>query len=285
MDRRSLGAGLMALASSFVLMAGTASAHGTVSSPATESEATCTVVSQPSFTLQGEFSNTASAADVIEVSCNPLKYGTGGKVTVIASQLYSRCDDDVTWYIPNPYDVVDGRSVELTLDADGNANVALIAGPKCQAGETLISVHEDESPHESFVTSWSVLPPKETPEGLTALPASQVEDAESSGVATVIEAEFPGDSESEVRVASEELFRRCEVSPHLHWIEEDRTEVDDTSEVTEAIELDNDGNGFIVAVGDSSCEPGASLIEADLETKPFTTLTTDFTVVAPEPRV
>jgi len=41
----------MALASSFVLMAGTASAHGTVSSPATESEATCTVVSQPSFTL------------------------------------------------------------------------------------------------------------------------------------------------------------------------------------------------------------------------------------------
>jgi hypothetical protein len=273
----------MALASSFVLMAGTASAR-TVSSPDTSST-TCTVESQPSFTLQGEFSNTASAADVIEVSCDPTKYGTGGKVTVIASQLYSRCDDDVTWYIPNPYDVVDGRSVELTLDADGNANVALIAGPKCQAGETLISLHEDEAPFESFTTSWSVLPPAETPLGLTALPASQVEDAESSGVATVIEAEFPGESESEVRVGSEELFRRCEISPHLHWIEEDRTEVDDTSEVTEGIQLDNDGNGFIVAVGDSSCAPGASLIEADLETKPFTTLTTDFTVVAPEPRV
>ena len=78
------------------------------------------------------------------MECNPFLYGTGSKVTVIASQLYSRCNSDIAWYIPNPYSETYGRSVELTLDADGNATVALIAGPKCQAGESLISVHQNE---------------------------------------------------------------------------------------------------------------------------------------------
>jgi hypothetical protein len=39
----------------------------------------------------------------------------------------------------------------------------------------------------------------------------------------------------------------------------------------------------VIVLGDSSCAPGASLIEADLEAKPFTTLTTLFTIEAPRP--
>ena len=283
MDGRTLGAGLMALASSFVLMAGTASAHGTAQAQASEGT-TCAVHSLPSFVAQGEFELQATAADVIEVECNPFVYGTGSKVTVIASQLYSRCDKDITWIVPNPYGTSDGISDELTLDADGNATVALIAGPECQAGESLISLHMDEGEYNSYTTSFTVLPPNDTELGVTALPSHQVEDSESSSVATIVEAEFPGAAEASVRLGSEEFYRRCAISPGLHWISEDRSDVTG-SEISgdDALKLDNNGNGFVVAVGDASCAPGTSLIEADLEEKPFTTLTTNFTVESPKP--
>ena len=283
MDRRKWCVGLMVLASSMLLMAGSASAHGSAKAQAAEGS-TCAVHSLPSFVAQGEFSNQATAADVIEVECNPFLYGTGSKVTVIASQLYSRCNSDISWYIPNPYAVSSGRSVELTLDADGNATVALIAGPKCQAGESLVSVHQDEGEYNSYTTSFTVLPPNDTPLGVTAMPSHQVEDAESSAVATIIETEFPGSSESYVRIGSEELYRRCAVEPKLRWITESGQEYAATSEVNDgAVQLDNNGNGFVIAIGDSSCRPGSSLIEADLEEKPFTTVTTSFLVESPKP--
>src|ERR1035438_1615921 len=229
MDRRKLGAGLMVMASSLLVMAGTASAHSTASAQ-TNAGTTCAVHSLPSFVAQGEFETQATAADIIEVECNPFVYGTGSKVTVIASQLYSRCNSDITWYVPNPYRTEDGRSIELTLDADGNATVALIAGPKCQAGESLVSIHMDEGSYESFTTAFTVLPPNDTPLGVTALPAHQVEDAESSAVATIIQAEFPGAAESYVRIGSEELYRRCGVDPKIRWITETRSE-EHTSEL------------------------------------------------------
>ena len=165
MDRRNWCVGLMVMACSLLLMAGTASAHGSAKAQAAEGS-TCAVHSLPSFVAQGEFSNQATAADVIEVECNPFLYGTGSKVTVIASQLYSRCNGDINWYIPNPYSETYGRSVELTLDADGNATVALIAGPQCQAGESLVSVHQDEGEYNSYTTSFTVLPPNDTPLGV-----------------------------------------------------------------------------------------------------------------------
>ena len=51
----------------------------------------------------------------------------------------------------------------------------------------------------------------------------------------------------------------------------------------DGVQLDNNGNGFVIAIGDSSCAPGSSLIEADLEEKPFTTLTTNFLIESPKP--
>ena len=284
MDRRRLCVGLTVVASSLLLMAGTASAHGSTKAQVTEGS-TCAVHSLPSFVAQGEFRQQATAADVIEVECNPFLYGTGSKVTVIASQLYSRCNGSITWYVPNPYRVEDySRSVELTLDADGNATVALIAGPLCQAGESLVSVHQDEGEYNSYTTSFTVLPPNDTPLGVTALPSHQVEDSGSSAVATIIEAEFPGAAESYVRIASEELYRRCGVDPKIRWISETGQEYDATGEIGDgAVQLDNNGNAFVLAIGDSSCSPGTSLIEADLEEKPFTTLTTNFTVESPKP--
>ena len=63
------------------------------------------------------------------------------------------------------------------------------------------------------------------------------------------------------------------------------TNISEVSSSENDIHLDNDGNGFTLVLGDSSCASGASLIEGDLLQKPFTTLTTTFTVAAPKPRV
>ncbi len=142
----------------------------------------------------------------------------------------------------------------------------------------------EEEPFETFTTSFTVLPPDDTTPGVYAMPAAQVEDAESSSVATIIETEFKDGSEKKVHIASEELFARCRVTPHLVWIRENRAVALGVSEV-EGVELDNNGNGFVVALGASSCAEGPSLIEADLESKPFTTFTTDFTVEEPRPTV
>jgi hypothetical protein len=281
----------MVLASSLMLLVGTASAHGTVKPAGTEGTGNCTVVSLPSFVAQGEFDNAATVGDVIEVSCDPFTYGTGSEVTVTAAQLFSRCHE-VTWYNPNNDGEVtesSGPSVKLFLDADGNANVGLIAGPDCAPGESLVTLDENESPYETFTTSFSVLPPVNTPQGVVTLPSSQVEDSNSSAVVTIVEAEFKGASESRVRLASEQLYDRCEKDVGVEWVREDRSthdgaEVTDT-EGNEAIELDNNGNGFALAIGSDSCAEGVSLVEADLLSNPFTTETTTFTVESPRPRI
>jgi len=86
-----------------------------------------------------------------------------------------------------------------------------------------------------------------------------------------------------VHISSEELYQRCRIAPHLYWILENGQIVPETPELTRLVQLDNDGNAFVIVLGDSSCAPGASLIEADLESKPFTTLTTYFTIEPPRP--
>src|SRR6266550_9371226 len=278
MKSRNLWVGLAVAAGSLFLLAGTASAHG---APAQQTNSTCVVHSLPSFVAQGEFALTATAADIIEVECNPFVYGTGSKIKITASQLFSRCHEKLTWYVVNPFRTETGRGISVALDADGNATVAVLAGPECQAGESLIAAHMEEEPFETFTTSFTVLPPVNTPPGVYALPSSQVEDALSSSVATIVETEFAAGSEKPVRIASEELFQRCRRGPHLLWVRMNG-EIATGPEVRE-IELDNNGNAFVIALGEESCAEGTSLIEADLEAKPFTTFTTEFTIEAPRP--
>jgi hypothetical protein len=279
MKSRNIVAGLVVLASVF-LMAGTASASA--ASPASSGE--CVIISLPEFTSQGEEGNEGTVADIVEVSCDPFKYGTGSKVKVTAYQLYLGCHDDLTWYVPNPYSEVTGSGVTLELDADGNAVVALRAGPHCSNVESFVTAHMETLPYESFTTVFHVEPPRPTPAGVTAIPARQIEDASSSAVATIVEAEFPGISEEPVHIASEELYHRCRLEPHLHWVLENGETTENTPEVN-GVELDNDGNAFVIAIGDHSCAEGASLIEGDLEVQPFTSPEpTTFTIEPPQVR-
>jgi hypothetical protein len=250
----------------------------------------CVIHSLPSFIAQGERESMATVADIVEVECNPYLYGTGSKIRITADQLLSRCKGGLTWIVPNPFrKETNSRGVTVALDADGNATVALIAGPGCEAGESLVSAHMEEEPFETFTTSFTVLPPVTTPPGVFALPGTQVEDAASSAVAAIIQVEFAHGAEKRVRIGSEELFARCRVQPKLRWFQivpgnegAEVSEVSGVSEVT-GVTLDNDGNAFVVVIGDSSCAEGPSLIEADLESKPFTTFTTTFTTQPPQP--
>ena len=120
MKSRNLWVGLAVAAGSLFLLAGTASAHG---APAQQTNSTCVVHSLPSFVAQGEFTLTATAADIIEVECNPFVYGTGSKIKITASQLFSRCHEKLTWYVVNPFRTETGRGISVALDADGNAFV------------------------------------------------------------------------------------------------------------------------------------------------------------------
>jgi hypothetical protein len=269
--------------------AGAATRTATVS-PAEGPAPTCIVHSLPAFTAQGEQATTGTVADIVEVECNPEIYGTKAPIRITADQLYMRCERSLTWYVPNAplapnsdaFVKSTGNGVTLELDPDGNATVALRAGPNCMAGESLITAHMQRYPYESFTTSFSVLPPQPTPLGVRTMPASQVVDAYSSAFATIIQAEFPGISEQNVRIGSEELYHRCHLAPHLRWIGIDGSETTGVSEVT-GVPIDNAGNAFVIVVGDASCAPGGSLIEADLEESPFTTLKTTFDDEPPQP--
>jgi len=282
MDRRKLGAGFTIFISSLLLLAGSASARSVT--PQGTTAGSCHIRSLPSFIAQGEFETSATVADVIEVSCDPYTYSAGAPVTVTASQLYSRCHGDISWYDPNDEGRLtegDERSFEVHLDVNGNANVALIAGPKCMVGESLITVDENESPFETFTTNYAITPTENTTPGLFITPASQVEDAESSAVITIAQAEFKGASEAHVRLGYEQLADRCERSPGAILIKANREQVPFAEETESAIELDNNSNGFAVLAGVDSCAEGVSLIESDLESSPFTTQTAEFTVEAP----
>ena len=128
----------------------------------------CVVYSLGSFVAQGESTTAAEVADIVEVKCDPFVYGTGSKIKITADQLFSRCKGDLSWYATNPFAVTAGRGVTVELDADGNATVALLGGPGCSAGESLITAHLEEEPFESFTTAFTVLSPNDTPAGVVA---------------------------------------------------------------------------------------------------------------------
>jgi uncharacterized repeat protein (TIGR01451 family) len=248
------------------------------------SRPTCVVHSLPAFVAQGEFELEATVGDIIEVECNPYVYATGSRIKITASELYDRCHGALRWYDPDPYEEVAGeRGISVPLDADGNATVAVLAGPGCHNGESLVTAHMEEAPFETFTTSFAVLPPANTPPGVFAMPDTQVEDAHSSSVATIIEAEYRNASEQPVRFASEELYARCRSYPKLRWILMNGEIREGVSEVN-GIRLDNNGNAFVILLGTSSCAEGTSMIESDLEVNPFTTpIPATFTILPPQP--
>jgi len=319
MERRNLLAGTLVLVCSFVVMAGSASAHSSVTPQGEKAEAAnCKIYTLPGLMRQGEFTNVGSVGDVVSIECNPAVYPGGTVVEVSDAQLNSRClglggpeFHGIIWVDPNAFsadyaNTEEGLATKVELDGDGNANIALIAGANCAVGGTVISAHTEvgkgNTTVESFAAGFAVEPAKTSTEGVTVMPKEEVEDEGSSSVATLIQIE-EGSTEAKVRIAAPELFSRCEVAEgdvnpefKVFWMRPNFEEAPDfpygkelaggTAVVPvgqEALKTDNDGNAFVIAVGDESCKPGKSYFEADEEESPFNTEEPSFTIKAPQP--
>jgi hypothetical protein len=299
MDRRNLLAGLAVLALSLFLVSGTAFAHAThhkSAMPRTSTGSgkaeTCVVHALPNaFMDQGEFDNSSSIADIIEVECEEVY--AEQYVRISANELYSRCEQSLYWRTPAWEGEGHGSSYRVRLDNDGNATAIVIGGPSCAAGESLISAHLESPPYTTVTTGFTVLPPRPTTPGVfvtgenpVGSGGSKVEGEEASDVATIVQVEFPPVfAEEAVDVNASQLLSRCKNSPHIEWLFVSQYgyvhSLADSEDFT--LHLDNDGNAFVVLVGNSSCAAGTSLIEASLESAPYTTYTTDFTVEPPQP--
>jgi hypothetical protein len=300
MERRNLLAGLLVLALSLFLLTGTALAHKTGKKSKSGKETTdpgaCVIHSLPSFMDQGFGGAASSVADIIEIECEPVYAETYVKIS--SQELYNRCDDRLYWvpwtnsYIEN--DVTKAGDGELPssasiggveLDDDGNAIVAVLGGPSCAPGESVISVHQEEAPGESTATSFTVLPPKVTTPGVFAWPESQVEAGNYSNTVSIFGVEFPpAYSERWVAISDEQLYSHCDGD--LFWVVMTSwgPYVVPFAEGTE-LELDNDGNAFVTVFGGPSCAAGDTELEASLVRAPYTTYGSYYTVLPPEPTI
>ena len=292
MERRNLLAGVVVLVLSVFMLAGTASAQKTKVKPASEAQG-CVINSLPSFMDQGEegLENAgipSSVANVIEVECEHTgKLQYDGKVRISDLELYNRCRKNggtVHWFESTGEPGGSAtEGIEVSLDNDGNATVALVA-TNCRPGETTVVVDETEYPFETYMTTFVVLPPEPTEEGVWAMPAKEVETDTNSSVVTIIQAEFPV-VETPIDINAEQLYDRCDREDV--WVSSEGNEItSDTGRLESEVETDNDGNAFVVLFGSKSCQPGDVKLFADLEeAESFQTVHNSFEIEYPRPTI
>ena len=270
--RKALAPGAAILAALLVL-----AASALCATPA-QAAGACAIRSLPSFV---EDSTSASVADVVEVECEPAY--AGDTVRLSAPELSSRCGGGLTWSSPYPYAPTTGKEItNVKLTGAGDATVALWGGPNCKAGTSLIFADMEQAPFETVSTTFEVLGPQVLSSGVSALPGTETEDRIHGSVATVVEVSFPPSEFAlgHVRLGASQLYQACSGTPHLAWIGPDANELSGSAEEVVKVQLDFDGNAFVVLLGGTSCAEGSYLIEADAEEAPFTTEVGSFTVKA-----
>src|SRR5581483_6439619 len=243
----------------------------------------CVVHSNGPTVESGEGANESTVADIIQVECRPIF--SQQSVTIDASQLFFQCRGNLFWLSPAATTLV-GPFAQFTvaLDNDGNATAVVFGGPSCAAATARIFASLNAPPFPTASTTFTILPPQNTPHGVFASPRSEVEDAIFSSVATVVQVEFsPVQAERFVTLQSQELFARCAGFFSLIWFSLTGTILAIGPEAV--VQLDNNGNAFAVVVGTPSCAAGTSTITAELQTVPYTTFSTNFTILSPRPTI
>jgi hypothetical protein len=288
---RTLGLSILAVSLSMGLAVWTVPAHAAAPAPPTTTNTSnppCIVfVGPPSSIVESGLGPTASSfAATITVECKPIF--SEQLVTIDATQLSNACHGTLSWLQPGYPGPTPGAQFTVYLDNDGNANAVVWGGPSCAASTDLITASLNTAPFSTARTHITILPPQNTPSGVTANPSSEVEDATYSAIATVIRVEFPSVyAEKLVIIKSQELYARC--GGLLIWFGPDELPPaggGGAIAVTGAeatVQLDNNGNAFVVVVGPFSCASGTSTVTADLVGAPYTTKTTHFTILSPRP--
>ena len=277
--RAALGAasaGLLILAG---LAAPAMAANAAMVAAADTETGNCVVSASPNtFTEAGLGSQHSSVAFVITVECQPTF--SEQYVEIYTPQLFNACQGQLRWYNPVTTAVVaDSDDYSIQLDDDGNATAVVLGGPSCAASEDLIEADLTVAPYSTAVTQVQIAPPADTEPSVSAFPATAVEDSITSSVATIFEVEFPSVySEHQVVISDAELYWGC-TGHRITWILPNSTTFTYGQSVT--VTLDDNGNAFVVALAGPSCAPGTSLVQAELVGPPYTTLTSQFTVLSP----
>jgi len=245
-----------------------------------QQQPTCVVNASPNNFIEAGMSPQPSrVAFVITVECVPTF--SEQYVEIHAPQLMNACQGpyQLTWYnAANNGDTTgNGDTFKVRLDDDGNATAVVLGGPSCAASWDLIEASLAVAPFTTATTWVQIAPPVTTQPGVWALPAWQVEDATSSSVATIFYVEFPSAyAEQTVTIGDAELYDSC--AGQITWILPNGTP---KAGKTVTTTLDNNGNAFVIALAGPSCASGNTLVTADLTGPPYTTLTTQFTVLPP----
>jgi hypothetical protein len=86
-------------------------------------------------------------------------------VEIADPQLYDRCSGGIQWFGSEPnsaWPLSTGKSVDVTLDNNGNAFVVALAGPSCASGRTLASADLTVAPYTTYTRDFTVLSPRVT---------------------------------------------------------------------------------------------------------------------------
>jgi hypothetical protein len=244
--------------------------------PADGQPATCVVNASPNnFIESGEQTGHSSVAFIITVECAPTF--AEQVVEIQTPQLFNACQSKLRWYSPTG-NTQPGQNFDVRLDDAGNATAVVVSGPSCAASQDLIEADLMVAPYTTVTAQVQISPPRDTQPGVWAFPASAVEDSVTSSVATIFSVEFPSVyAEHRVQISDAELYNSC-AGHSIIWVSPD---VVFGSARSATITLDNNGNAFVVALAGPSCAPGNTLVQAELTGPPYTTFTTQFTVLSP----
>jgi hypothetical protein len=276
--RATLGAAATGLMIAAGLAAPAVAANAAPAAPTGAPAATCVVNASPAtFIESGLAPQASSVAFIITVECQPAF--SEQAVEIQTPQLSNACQGQLMWYsVTTTTASGNGDTFDVRLDDDGNATAVVLGGPSCAASSDLIEADLTVAPYTTATTQVQIAPPVSTQPAVWAFPASQVEDATTSSVATVFYVEFPSVyAEHQVEISDDELYDSC--AGHITWILPNSTTLHYGESVTTT--LDDNGNAFVVALAGPSCASGSTLVEADLTGPPYATLTNQFTVLSP----
>ncbi|HVC70936.1 MAG TPA: hypothetical protein VNC61_11840 [Acidimicrobiales bacterium] len=218
---------------------------------------------------------------VVEVKTSPSF--ADDTVNIASSQLAAVCGGAILFGSLQPNVNFSADSVQVALDADGNATVSLYA-IDCAPGPSLIEADLTVAPFLTALTTLNALPPVVTPAGVSGSPANEVESGNSqkSGDSLVYAVFYvetdPVYAEQSVEIDSPQLLNRC--IRGITWISNGGSFNGATATAT----LDNDGNAVFAFSGES-CAAGPSAVIADVLAGVHSTYVTTYAIAAPVPTI
>jgi hypothetical protein len=242
---------------------------------------TITVTVDPNGTSSLVETGNSEIYAVVQVETSPSL--SDAIVDINSQQLANSCGGAILFGSLQPTAVYTSDSVDVAVDADGNATVSLY-GIDCAPGSDLIEADLVAAPYYTAIGTLNVGPPNVTPAGVTGFPADEVEVGNTgptgtSDVYSVFYLETdPVYAELNVEIDSPQLFDRC--LGGITWISNQGS----SSTFVASATLDNDGNAVFAFTG-AGCAPGNSTVNGEVDAGSHPSYSTVYTIDGPTPTI